>query len=228
MSSGPITSPTDMEDLDVLVGTWSLAASLAADGDPPQAEASFEWLEGRRFLIERWHIEHPDAPDGIAVIGPGLTEGSYRQHYFDSRGVERIYEMTLVDGVWMPLARRCAPGFLAALHGDIRPLGRHDRLRLGDRTRRHNVGARLRPHLHADAGMSSELVRTIIDASSYMTLATSDEHGSPWASPVWFATADYRELVWASKPEARHSRNLASRPEVGIVIFDSTAAPGHR
>ena len=58
-----------------------------------------------------------------------------------------------------------------------------------------------------------------------MTLATSDGHGRPWASPVWFATTDYRELVWASKRDARHSRNLSSRPEVGIVIFDSTQPP---
>jgi hypothetical protein len=29
-----------------------------------------------------------------------------------------------------------------------------------------------------------------------------------------------------SRPEARHSRNLAVRPEVGIVIFDSTVPEG--
>jgi hypothetical protein len=49
---------------------------------------------------------------------------------------------------------------------------------------------------------------------------------APWASPVWFATADRRELVWVSHPDARHSRNIAMRPDVGIVIFDSTQAPG--
>ena len=34
-----------------------------------------------------------------------------------------------------------------------------------------------------------DLVQAIIDANPYMTLATADEHGSPWVSPVWFATA---------------------------------------
>jgi hypothetical protein len=29
-----------------------------------------------------------------------------------------------------------------------------------------------------------------------------------------------------SRPGARHSRNLAVRPEVGIVIFDSTVPEG--
>ena len=71
-----------------------------------------------------------------------------------------------------------------------------------------------------------EAVQAIIDANSYMTLATADEHGHPWASPVWFATVDYVELVWVSSPSARHSRNLAVRPELAIVIFDSRQAPG--
>ena len=54
-----------------------------------------------------------------------------------------------------------------------------------------------------------------------MALATADASGRPWASPVWYAPRGYREFFWASKPEARHSRNLAQRPELAIVIFDS-------
>ena len=66
----------------------------------------------------------------------------------------------------------------------------------------------------------------IIDASGYMTLATADEHGLPWASPVWFASADHREFLWMSSPEARHSRNIAVRPQIAIAIFDSRQPPG--
>ena len=32
-----------------------------------------------------------------------------------------------------------------------------------------------------------------------------------WASPVWYAPVGYAELIWLSRPEARHSRNLAVR-----------------
>jgi hypothetical protein len=32
--------------------------------------------------------------------------------------------------------------------------------------------------------------------------------------------------VWASKPGARHSRNIAEHPRVSLVIFDSSRAPG--
>lgn len=68
---------------------------------------------------------------------------------------------------------------------------------------------------------SSDLGREIIDRSPYMVLATADEQGRPWASPVWFAVEAYREFFWVSSREATHSRNIRSRPEVGIVVFDS-------
>lgn len=67
--------------------------------------------------------------------------------------------------------------------------------------------------------------RAVIDSNSYMTLGTADESGRPWVSPVWFAHSGYREFFWVSSPDARHSINLAARPEVGIVIFDSQVPP---
>lgn len=66
------------------------------------------------------------------------------------------------------------------------------------------------------------IARAMIDDNLYMTLATADPSGRPWASPVYYAVAGYREFFWVSEPEATHSRNLASRPELAIVIFDST------
>jgi nitroimidazol reductase NimA-like FMN-containing flavoprotein (pyridoxamine 5'-phosphate oxidase superfamily) len=67
--------------------------------------------------------------------------------------------------------------------------------------------------------------RRIIDAHVYMTLATADAEGRPWVSPVWFAHEDHTRFVWVSRPERRHSRNLAERPQASIVIFDSTPRP---
>jgi pyridoxine/pyridoxamine 5'-phosphate oxidase len=68
--------------------------------------------------------------------------------------------------------------------------------------------------------------RRLVDEAMYMTLATADDEGRPWASPLWFAASGYREFLWVSKPDARHSRNLAAQPEVAIVIFDSTVRIG--
>jgi len=70
------------------------------------------------------------------------------------------------------------------------------------------------------------IARTIIDVNHYMTLATADAEGQPWASPVFYATADYAEFYWISAPETTHSRNLAQRPEISIVVFDSAAPEG--
>jgi predicted pyridoxine 5'-phosphate oxidase superfamily flavin-nucleotide-binding protein len=44
------------------------------------------------------------------------------------------------------------------------------------------------------------VVKAIVDANQYLTLATADEDGQPWASPVWFASTDYREFFWVSSP----------------------------
>jgi nitroimidazol reductase NimA-like FMN-containing flavoprotein (pyridoxamine 5'-phosphate oxidase superfamily) len=69
--------------------------------------------------------------------------------------------------------------------------------------------------------------RAVADANRYMTLSTADADGVPWASPVWFAAADdLSELVWVSEPGARHSRNIAARAQVSLVIFDSQAEVG--
>ncbi len=88
--------------LDVLVGEWSMAARFehlpAVDGD---ARVVFEWLPGEQFLVERWSIAVPEAPDGIAIIGVDPSDQDRcLQHYFDSRGVARVYNMTLVNRVW--------------------------------------------------------------------------------------------------------------------------------
>jgi hypothetical protein len=88
--------------LDVLVGDWSMKARF--EGMPPadvDARVVFDWLTGGQFLVQRWSVPLSEAPDGIALIGRDpATNGRYRQHYFDSRGVARVYQMTLDDGLW--------------------------------------------------------------------------------------------------------------------------------
>jgi pyridoxamine 5'-phosphate oxidase-like protein len=71
-----------------------------------------------------------------------------------------------------------------------------------------------------------DIAHEIIDATLYMVLATADETGRPWSSPVYFAHRDYREFFWVSAPGVRHSANIAVRPEVGIAIFDTSAPIG--
>lgn len=70
------------------------------------------------------------------------------------------------------------------------------------------------------------IARSIIDSNMYMVLGTADETGRPWASPVYYAAAGYTEFYWVSSPEVRHSRNIAIRPQISIVIFNSQAPIG--
>lgn len=70
------------------------------------------------------------------------------------------------------------------------------------------------------------VARAIVDANLYMTLGTADQDGRPWVSPVYYAAAGYMDFYWMSSPAATHSRNLARRPQVSIVIFDSRAPVG--
>ena len=69
--------------------------------------------------------------------------------------------------------------------------------------------------------------RALIDANLYVTLGTADADGTPWVSPVYFATADYAEFYWMSVDDAAHSRNIARRPQVSMVIFDSQVPTFH-
>jgi nitroimidazol reductase NimA-like FMN-containing flavoprotein (pyridoxamine 5'-phosphate oxidase superfamily) len=65
------------------------------------------------------------------------------------------------------------------------------------------------------------IARSVIDSNRFMTIATADENGVPWVSPLWYAAVEYREFFWVSAPESRHSRNIAQRRQIAIVIFDS-------
>ena len=75
-------------------------------------------------------------------------------------------------------------------------------------------------------GPDAEAARAIVDEIAYMVLGTADAAGAAWASPVYFAADGYRDFYWVSSPSATHSRNIAARPEVGLVIFDSRAPIG--
>ena len=91
-----------MEELKPFVGEWSLEVTPPG-GEPSGdvgARVTFEFMPGGRFLVERWTVPIPEAPDGIALIGYDEGRGTLLQHYFDERGVARVYEMKFEDGVW--------------------------------------------------------------------------------------------------------------------------------
>jgi hypothetical protein len=92
---GQVGEKSAVQDLGALVGRWRI--EISHPSDPSSliiGRAEFEWLEGEHFVVERWEIDRPEFPNGLAVYAPDT------QHYFDSRGVARIYEMSIGDGEW--------------------------------------------------------------------------------------------------------------------------------
>jgi hypothetical protein len=82
--------------LDVLVGEWT--QQVSGHGDP-SGTVTFEWALGERYLLQRSTLPSP-FPESLALIEYDESADEFRQHYFDSRGVSRVYRMTLVGSDW--------------------------------------------------------------------------------------------------------------------------------
>ncbi len=87
-----------LEDLEPLVGDWTTTATLPGADAPVSGHTSFAWLDRGGYLIQHAMMEDPVFPTGVMVIGPD-AEGRIVQHYFDSRGVARVYGMSLEAGI---------------------------------------------------------------------------------------------------------------------------------
>jgi hypothetical protein len=128
-----MTTESAHERLNRLVGTWTTEATHpASPGLVVHGTAEMTWLEGERFVIHRARTDHPQFPDSISIVGiidrdrvedtrdttatlappPRLC-----MHYFDSRGVFRVYDMSIDDRVWR--LWRNAPGFSQRFTGAL-------------------------------------------------------------------------------------------------------------
>jgi hypothetical protein len=89
----------DVRRLDALTGTWATTATHPAfPGVTVHGRATFEWFEGGHFLVGRSHQDHEAFPDSLVILG--AAGGGLSMRYFDSRGVERTYGVSLEGRVW--------------------------------------------------------------------------------------------------------------------------------
>jgi hypothetical protein len=88
-----------LQPFDALVGTWATEATHPMFEGAVQGTTTFEWLEGRHFLVVRSRNEHELFPDAISVVGAPEAGGGLVQEYFDSRGVRRTYGVSFDGGV---------------------------------------------------------------------------------------------------------------------------------
>ena len=85
--------------LQPLTGTWTTeGAHPLLPGDVIRGRATFEWLDGGKFLIWRCQYDHLQIPDAVSVTG--VTDGRLSMHYFDTRGVFRVYSLSASPGSW--------------------------------------------------------------------------------------------------------------------------------
>lgn len=78
-------------------------------GEPIRGTSTFDWLDGQRFLIWRSHYDHPEIPDAITIIG--VVDEQLSMHYFDQRGVHRVYFASLDNDTWRYWRDASAPDF---------------------------------------------------------------------------------------------------------------------
>jgi len=109
------------ERLAPFVGAWSIEAAFPnAEPTDMRGHTTFAWTLAGAFLEQRSSVPHPAAPDGTSLIGADRGSDGFTQHYFDSRGVARVYAMTFRDRVWT--LRRDKPDF-TPLHFHQRYVG---------------------------------------------------------------------------------------------------------
>jgi hypothetical protein len=97
-----------IEQLEPFLGEWTTEADIPGTADV-EARSVFEWILGGQFLLERSEVAHPAAPDGVCIVGVKSDGDGFTQHYFDDRGIARIYEMKFENGLWELL--RVTPDF---------------------------------------------------------------------------------------------------------------------
>jgi hypothetical protein len=113
-----------LDALEPLVGAWTTESTHPQLPGVIPGKATFEWLDGKQFMIWRSHHDTPNTvPSAIAIVGGApVRPGEWSLHYFDDRGVIRMYTMSMPNGVWKFF--REYPGFSQRWTGTFEDGGR--------------------------------------------------------------------------------------------------------
>lgn len=84
-----------IDDLAIFAGEWELVVDIPGAEDV-RGHVSFNVMG--EVLVQRTTVPVPQAPDSCCVVV--VQQDRFTQHYFDSRGVARLYEMTFDGRTW--------------------------------------------------------------------------------------------------------------------------------
>ncbi len=109
-SQPQLQQPTEpLKQFDMLMGEWNMVGTHPAFPSAVHGHSSFEWLVEGALLVWHFDWERPGPPSAFSVIGHDDSVETCSMLYSDERGVARIYQTSLADGVWKMW--RESPGF---------------------------------------------------------------------------------------------------------------------
>jgi hypothetical protein len=118
-----------VNEFEPLIGDWHGEGTIPIDPPMPIAvDATIERMG--EFLVLRSVGQPAEMPDSLSIIGGGPQGEPQPMHYFDARGVQRRFLMTLDGSTWT--IRRApgedwngpnGPGFNQRFIGEISPDG---------------------------------------------------------------------------------------------------------
>ncbi|HKW69875.1 MAG TPA: hypothetical protein VJP81_04765 [Candidatus Dormibacteraeota bacterium] len=86
-----------LDQLDALVGEWITESKKYSEG---RGHTKVAPTEGGKFVRIDSRQEDERFPQSTQLVGADESRDECTVLYFDSRGVHRVYRMTVVDGVW--------------------------------------------------------------------------------------------------------------------------------
>ncbi|SHM78627.1 hypothetical protein [Gracilibacillus kekensis] len=88
-----------MNRLDIFEGEWELEL-IHPDFQSILGHTSFTWMDGNQFMIQSANVNQSEFPSSMIVYDYDSNTDTYIQHYFDSRGVARLYKMSIKQRNW--------------------------------------------------------------------------------------------------------------------------------
>lgn len=82
-----------------LLGSWDITMHHVAMTEPVRGRQTYDQVLDEAFVMLRWTYEHPEFPDAIALLDDSTC------HYFDVRGVTRVFDFDIDDSGWTMIRR---------------------------------------------------------------------------------------------------------------------------
>jgi hypothetical protein len=116
-----------MDQFNALIGEWNASGRIEIEGESVAISGHTIIERLGKLVVVRATVTPAEFPNSVSVIGGGEEGEPAPMHYFDERGVHRLYLSTVADGKWWVWRGdetwRESPGFNQRYAGEICPDG---------------------------------------------------------------------------------------------------------